>query len=210
MEIQFFGANCVKIRNKKVVVTVDDNLESVGLKKVLQPSDTAVYTGISAPTDRSGAFIINGPGEYEISEASIRGIPARSHLDEKGLGSTVYTINIGDWTACVLGHIYPELGDEQLEKIGVVDVLIIPVGGNGFTLDALGAVQMIKKIEPKIVIPTHFADDKIRYEVPQSSLDVFLKEMGVSEPEELDTLTLKDRDIGDKTRVVVLKRPSSS
>jgi L-ascorbate metabolism protein UlaG (beta-lactamase superfamily) len=83
--------------------------------------------------------------------------------------------------------------------------LIIPVGGNGYTLDAVGAAQLIKKIEPKVVIPTHFSDKKINYEVPQAEIELFLKEMAVSEPEKVSVLKIKETDLGDKTRVVVLE-----
>ena len=85
-------------------------------------------------------------------------------------------------------------------------MLIIPVGGNGYTLDATSAAQLIKKIEPKIVIPTHYADNSIKYEVPQAELKTFLSEMGVSDPEWMDSLKIKESELGDKTRVVVLKR----
>ena len=57
----------------------------------------------------------------------------------------------------------------------MVDVLFVPVGGNGYTLDAIGALKIIKKIEPKIIIPTHYADKAIKYEVPQADLDEVMK-----------------------------------
>lgn len=205
MEIQYFGANCLKIFNKDVSLVIDDNLINLGLKSVANAQDIAIFTD-GKHSHQSGHFIINGPGEYEIANVSIRGIPARSHLDNDGLHATVYTIKVNDYCIAVLGHIYPELNDEQLEKIGVVDVLIIPVGGNGYTVDADGAVELIKKIEPKLVVPTHYADNSIKYEVPQADLQVFLKAVGVSDPETQDVLILKNQEFSDKTKVIVLNR----
>jgi L-ascorbate metabolism protein UlaG (beta-lactamase superfamily) len=109
----------------------------------------------------------------------------------------------------VLGHIYPDLSDEQLEQFGLIDILVIPVGGNGYTLDATGATQLIKKMEPKIVIPTHYADSAIKYEVSQAELQVFLSEMGVSDPERMNSFKAKASELGDKTRVIVLNRLSA-
>lgn len=205
MEIQFYGANCVRLSNKKASLVVDDNLTDLGLKPVIQADDIALFTW-HEPAEGRGRFLINGPGEYEISEISIRGIPVRSHIDSEGTNSTIYNLQVQDLTIGILGHIYPDLSDEQLEAFGLVDLLIIPVGGNGYTIDAAGAAQLIKKLEPKIVIPTHYADNALKYEVPQAELQVFLSEMGISEPEQMNSFKMKESELGDKTRVIVLDR----
>ena len=202
MEIQFYGANCIRLNNKKASLVIDDNLAALGLKTVIQPDDIVLFTLNNETTDQ-GRFLINGPGEYEISEISITGIPARAHIDEDGMRATIYNLQVQDLSIGVLGHIYPDLSDEQLEQFGLIDILVIPVGGNGYTLDATGATQLIKKMEPKIVIPTHYADSAIKYEVSQAELQVFLSEMGVSDPERMNS------ELGDKTRVIVLNRLSA-
>jgi L-ascorbate metabolism protein UlaG (beta-lactamase superfamily) len=205
MEIHYYGANCIRLNNKKASIVIDDNLVELGLKSVIKPEDVTLYT-FNKKSDSRGRFLINGPGEYEISEVSIIGIPVKAHIDESGAQATIYSLQTNGLKVAMLGHIYPELSDEQLETLGIVDVLIIPVGGNGYTLDAADAARLIKKIEPKIVIPTHYADNSIKYEVPQAELQVFLSEMGISDPELIDSLKLKEAELGDKTQVVVLKR----
>ncbi len=86
------------------------------------------------------------PGEYEVSEVSIFGISARAHMDEKGQETaTIFKIQFEDLRVAVVGHIHPDLTDDHLEEIGAVDILIVPVGGNGYTLDPIGALQVIKK-----------------------------------------------------------------
>jgi L-ascorbate metabolism protein UlaG (beta-lactamase superfamily) len=205
MDIQYFGANCVRLSDKKVSVIIDDNLSELGLKGVTKADDVSVTT-LNTDKSKVARFSVNGPGEYEISEVSIIGIPARAHLDENGKRATMYKIQMQVFNIGVIGHIHPDLTDEQLEELGVVDVLIIPVGGNGYTLDANAAAHLIKKIEPKIVIPTHYADSAIKYEVPQAELALFIKEMGVTEYESVDSLKVKETELGEKTRVVVLNR----
>lgn len=205
MEIQYFGANCVRITDKKASVLIDDNLASLGLKSVAKADEILALTQGKAKAT-NGNFIIEGPGEYEVFETSVVGIPARAHIDTDGNRATMYNIKMQNFDIGVLGHIYPDLSDEQLEKLGIVDVLIVPVGGNGYTIDANAAAHLIKKIEPKIVIPTHYADSAVKYEVPQADLSVFMKEMGISEYEAQDSLKLKESELSDKATVVVLNR----
>ena len=78
----------------------------------------------------------------------------------------------------VVGHIFAPLPDSVLEEIGLVDVVIVPVGGGGYTLDGHQAAMVVRQLEPKVVIPTHYADPAVKYEVPQESLAEFLKEIG--------------------------------
>jgi L-ascorbate metabolism protein UlaG (beta-lactamase superfamily) len=205
MEIQYYGANCVRLSDNKRALLVDDNLSKLGLKSIATPQDIIVNTIGDEPL-KEGIFLINGPGEYEISGISVRGIPARAHVDKDGLRATIYSIKVNDFNIAIIGHVDANLSDDQLEELGVVDVLIIPVGGHGYTLDPEAAVSVIRKVEPKIVIPTHFADEKIKYEVPQTDLSEFLKAIGVSEPEYSEALVLKERDLGDKLKTIVLNR----
>lgn len=205
MDIQFYGANCVRITSKKASLVIDDNLVRNGLKSVTQKEDIAFFTELGHE-ETTGRFVIDSAGEYEISEVSVRGIAARRHIDTEGKAATIFSIKNGDLSIGVLGHIDGKLSDEQLEQIGIVDVLILPIGGNGFTLDAVAAVKLIKDIEPKVVIPTHYADPKVTYEVPQAELSVFLNEMGANDVEPVSILKLKKTELSEKTTVVVLER----
>src|SRR5206468_745538 len=96
---------------------------------------------------------------------------------------TMFKLIIGDTNVLVTGHIYPELTDQQLEAIGMIDILLVPVGGNGYTVDPIGALKLIKAIEPKMVIPTHYAEKSLNLPVPQQDLTNALKELGM-EPKE--------------------------
>ena len=179
MELTYYGANCVRVNTKKASIVVDDNLAKLGLKSITKPTDITLHTFKDVPTTDS-QFMADMPGEYEISGVIIHGVPARGHMDEEGKHSaTIYTIEADDLKVAVIGHIYPELSEDQLEQIGLVDIAIVPVGGNGYTLDGVGALKVIKAIEPKIVIPTNYADKAIKYEVPQAELADALKNLGM-------------------------------
>lgn len=206
MELTFYGANCIKIASKKASLVIDDNLADFGLKPVAGPKDIVLSTGAAKLPDQAH-FTIEQPGEYEVSEILIEGIAARSHVDEKGQQSTImYRVELPDVRIGVTGHIHPDLTETQLEALGTVDILFIPVGGNGFTLDGIGAHKVIKEIEPKVVIPTHYADSKFKFEVPQVELDEALKLVAMEPAERLDVIKLKNFELGEGTRLVVLNR----
>lgn len=181
-EIEYKGANCVVINTKKAKLVVDPKLSLVGLKDYPVKNCVQLVTEDRFMIDSPDTIInINGPGEYGVSDFDIKGIAAQRHIDEptaKKL-STLYRIEINDSRIGVLGNIYEDLSDDQLEELGVVDILIIPVGGNGYTLDAVGAASLVRSISPKVVIPVHYQDKKIKYEVPQGELELFTKELGV-------------------------------
>jgi L-ascorbate metabolism protein UlaG (beta-lactamase superfamily) len=203
MEVKYFGANCVKFSTKKVSIVIDDTSDKG--PSITSDKDIVIKTNTTLVYAEGGYFEVKSPGEYEVSEVSIAGIASKLHFDETKL-STIYSLHIDGFSVAVLGHTIGDLKDDQLEKLGVVDILVLPVGGHGYTLDAVAAVKLIKEIEPKIVIPTHYHDAKVSYEVEQAPLEEFLKSFGATEVESIDVLKLKDSSLPDKTQVVVLNK----
>jgi L-ascorbate metabolism protein UlaG (beta-lactamase superfamily) len=207
MELQYYGANCLRLSAKKAQIVVDDNLAKLGLKSITKPTDISLRTSQEFPEHTDTAFRAELPGEYEVSGVVIHGIPARSHMDEEGKHSAViYKIQADDTKVLVLGHVYPELSEDQLEQIGLVDIAVVPVGGNGYTLDGVGALKVIKQIEPKVVIPTHYADSKIKYEVPQTPLADAVKGLGMEVAETVAKYKIKPSELSDTTKLIVLER----
>jgi L-ascorbate metabolism protein UlaG (beta-lactamase superfamily) len=179
-DIEYKGGNGVVIATKKTQVVVDPQLSVVGLKNLSVKDAVEIATEARfAVSDEAARLQIEGPGEYEIGDVSIKGIRAVRHLDTSADEpiSTIYRIEIGEVRIAVLGNITPKLNEDQLEEIGLIDVLIMPVGGNGYTLDATSAATIARQIEPKVVIPVHYADAALKYEVPQDNLDTFTKEL---------------------------------
>ena len=128
---------------------------------------------------------------------------ATRHIDtpESEKLASIYRIEIGELKIALFGNIQPTVSEDQLEQIGVVDILILPVGGGGYTLDATSAAALVRQVESKVVIPVHYADGALKYEMPQDVLETFVKELGapveatakykVKNPQSLpDTLTV--------------------
>lgn len=179
-DIEYKGGNSIIISGKKTQVVIDPKLSVIGLKDLSVKDAVQLATEPRFVTnDVDAGICIEGPGEYEVGEASIRGVRATRHLDTEldEPVSTMYRIEIGDVRIAVLGNIAPKLHEDQLEELGVVDVLILPVGGNGYTLDSVSAAIVARQIDPRVVIPVHFADKALKYEVVQDDVDLFEKEL---------------------------------
>lgn len=207
MELQYYGANCVVLTTKDARIVIDDTLVAHGAKSVTKDGDIALFTGRVEKPAANTKITIGRPGEYEISNVSITGMPARAHMDEAGqFSATMYQIIVGEVTFLFTGHIYPELSADQLEDLNIIDVMVVPVGGHGYTLDAEGALKLIKEVEPKAVIPTHYDQKGITYEVPQASLEEAVKELGLEAAEPISKYKIKKADLPETTQLVVLER----
>jgi L-ascorbate metabolism protein UlaG (beta-lactamase superfamily) len=158
---------------------------------------------------REKLFVIDGPGEYEISGVLITGVRT-AHDSHKGAErgfNTVFVIHLDDVAFCHLGDLGHELSQAQLEEIGNVDVLFVPVGG-GETIGPVEANNVIGQIEPRIVIPMHYASAQLSFEYDLAPLEKFTHERGLKDlvPEEKIAITAANLPPeGEETRVVILR-----
>jgi L-ascorbate metabolism protein UlaG (beta-lactamase superfamily) len=198
---------------EQVRILIDPYEDSLGLKLSPQEADILLvthdhYDHNNVKAAKGSPFLINSPGEYEVRGVFVQGIET-FHDDvqgkERGL-NTVYTITAEGITVCHMGDFgQKELTPQQVEKIGQVNVLMIPVGGT-YTIDGKEAFKIISQIEPGIVIPMHYALPKVK--VKLALVDEFLQAMGKKGLEEQQKLTLKEKDVAgekDEAQIVVLK-----
>lgn len=181
LEIEYKGGNTLSIATKKATIITDPRQSLIGLKDVSTKDSIEIATEARFALSSDAARLnLEGPGEYGVANFDIRGIAAQRHLDSAADPkiSTIYRIETQDMRIGLIGNIYEKLDETQLEELGIIDILILPVGGNGYTLDATGAASLVRSIEPKVVIPVHYDEDGLKYEVPQDNLEVFVKELG--------------------------------
>ena len=207
MEIQYFGANSIRITTKKANIIIDGFING-STKSLIKNGDTVIFTDYEERNIYNEIkLLIDKPGEYEVADTSILGIPARSYKAEpKTLDNTIYKIENDEIKLAIIGNIHPELTDHQLELLGEVDVVIIPVGNHETTLSGSDALSIIKNIEPFVVIPTHYADSKIKYDTPQATLAEALKELAMEPSETVPKIKFKAANFieGDAVKLVVL------
>lgn len=216
-KITWAGQSCFQIsvspsKDVSVDIVIDPFDEKIGLKLPNMSADIVLATHDHPDHSnfkgiKGEPFVIDGPGEYEIKGVFVQGIDSW-HDDAQGKErgkNTIYTIETENIRFCHLGDLgQKQLTDEQLETIGHVDILMIPVGGT-YTITGAEALKIIGQIEPKVVIPMHYALPKLTVDI--DGVEVFLKAIGKTSIEPIDKFTVKtstlpkDRDM----EIVVLK-----
>jgi len=164
---------------------------------VLAQKNSKLYSAVSGIS--GDHFDITDPGEYDIKGVTVTGIPLKQ--EEKYI--TIFLIETEDMRILNLTHIKDfNLKEDELEELGEIDILILPVGGNT-VMSASAASKAVNEIEPKIIIPSHYKMKELILDL--DSLDKFIKEMG-GKKEEMEKLTVKKKDLPEEgTKVVVLE-----
>ena len=215
-DIQYLGHACFRLRGRDGIVITDPYDRSIGLD-LGRPTAHIVTVSHHHPDHnnvaavrpaRDRVMVIDGPGEYEVGGVLITGVRT-FHDKNRGaeLGrNTVYVIHLDDIVFCHLGDLAHELTAQQLEEIGSVDVLFVPVGG-GETIGPAEAASVISQIEPHIVIPMHYAVEGLAG-MNLAPLDRFLHELGIKDYTPEERLSLNASNLpedGEQTRVVVMR-----
>ena len=214
MEINYLGHACFKIKSSNTKLLIDPfDPKMVGIKMPHEEVDGVLvshhhqdHSFIEAA--RGYRKIIDGPGEYEIGGISIIGFPTY-HDNKNGAErgeNTIYLLEAEGIRVLHLGDLGHVLSEKQVEAVGNVNILILPVG-NKYSLGAKEAVKVVNDIEPQIVIPIHYFFEGINKEYFGGLLpvDSFLSEMGLP-VEKLPKLSLKLADLAEDQKVVLLER----
>ena len=217
MQIIWKGQSCFQIlssqaKNHQVRIVIDPFDESTGLRLPKMEADLVLVTHEHKDHNNVKAvegnpFVISGPGEYEVKDVFIQGIPSfHDAVSGKERGTnTIYTIETEDMRICHLGDLgQKELTPDQIEKIGEIDILMIPVGGV-YTISAKEAVKIMSQIEPSITLPMHYQLPKLKIKL--EGLDKFLKTMGIKRLQPQPKLTIKKKDIQSEEAKIIILNP---
>ncbi len=208
MEIIWFGYSCFRLKGKNTTVITDPCPPSLGYT-LGQPSASIVTVSHNHPDHNyiegvtGDPRLVSRPGEYEIGGVLIIGVPT-FHDDEKGFvhgKNNVYAIEVDDVNICHMGDLGHPLTAKQIEDLGTIDVMLVPVGG-GTTISASQAAALVRSIEPKIVIPMHYKIPALTKEL--DGLDKFIKEMGLTETVPQPKIVVNKSTLPLTTQVVVL------
>lgn len=199
MTITWLGHSCFRIEAKEGSILIDPFSKDIGLKPpkikddlVLVTHDHSDHNNVQEAGPET--FVVKNPGEYEKNGISVLGIMSyhdKSEGKERG-PNTIYVIKAEDMTICHLGDLGQEnLNEKQVEEIGDVDILMVPVGGN-YTINYKEAIEVINQIEPKMVIPMHYKTPDLTIDI--ESADKFVKELGLT-PEKVDKFKISKKGL---------------
>jgi L-ascorbate metabolism protein UlaG (beta-lactamase superfamily) len=208
VDIHWYGHSCFRLRSGQGVVVTDPFQNREGVKL---PRLRADVVTISHPHPGHGnaslvgdsPMVIDGPGEYEVKGIFVVGV-ATAHDAQQGaqLGpNTAYCITLDEITVCHLGDLGHPPSQAQIEELGSVDVLLVPVGGHT-TIGAVQAADVTRMIDPAIVVPMHYASES---RPDLDTVDKFLKEMGATGHPAEEMLRVAPGRLPDEPQVVVLE-----
>ncbi|RJQ37172.1 lactamase [Candidatus Parcubacteria bacterium] len=212
MTIMWYGHACFKIETREATLAIDPFSKNIGIAAPRFQADVILMSHehpahANAESIGGTPRVITGPGEYEVKGVAITGIPSfhdAAKGQERGL-NTIWRITADGMTIAHLGDFgEKDLRAETLEALGAVDILLIPVGGAPHTIAGETAAAIANRIEPKIVIPMHYAIPGLSVDI--ASPDAFLKAFGASAPERLPKFAIRSKELPaeEETRLVLL------
>jgi len=211
-EFKWFGHNCFRIRAREATVITDPVDRVTGYVMPKQTADVVTISHDHKGHSNLNAIkpeyqVITEPGEYEMHDVFVTGIRTY-HDDKRGTDrgyNTVYLIEVEGLVICHLGDLGHSLTEEQAEAMSNVDVLLVPAGG-GDVLTVNQAAEVVGQLEPKIVIPMQYATS--HGDKGLGDLDAFSKALGVEIPAAEEKYVLKQSDLSEAMRMVVLSPDS--
>lgn len=205
MQIHYFGLSSFKIISKETTVITDPFDKKSGLASPRGNADVVVLADkknplYSASGSLSGEpFFISDPGEYDVKGITVTGLP----LKQDGRYITTFLLECEDIKILNLTHIKEfNMTEDELESLGEIDILILPVGGES-VMDAGLASKVVNQVDPKIIIPSHYKIPGLTTEA--NPIDKFIKEMG-GKSESMEKLLIKKKDLNtEEVKVIVLE-----
>lgn len=208
MHIFWHGQYTIKIQTDNTVLVIDPYSPDLGLPSFRSKGDIVALTNPEDPSMshvsavQGDPFIIDSPGEY-----SIRGLllHAQSWHDDSGNEHSIQVWNIEGLSILHIGALNRDLSDKELQELekNNIDILFLPVGGNG--LDVQKALHLLTTIEPRIVIPIHFALPGLKEKL--SGVEQFTKEMGVDASNVQNKVIIKANKLPQEELTTILLKP---
>ena len=208
MDISWLGHSCFRLRSEQVVVLTDPySSDSLGLR-LGDPSANTITVSHQHPhhshvDEVTGPFkVFQGPGEYEYMGTLVKGVmTSPGPGDPPDKRNTAYHIEIEGLRLCHLGDISSSLTPRQIDELTPADVVFLPVG-EVCTVAVGQAMEMVRALSPRIVVPMHFALPGLGVQL--GGLDTFLREMGAAGSEPQSRLNVTATNLPSEMRVVVL------
>lgn len=208
MEITWLGHSCFRLKGKEAILITDPYDGTIGYSlgkpKANIVTSSHPHPGHSFVAGVGGEpRVVRGPGEYEIASVFIQGI-STFHDNERGKQrgkNTVYLIEMDEVIICHLGDLGHVLSSEQVEEMSGVEVLLVPVGGLS-TIAASAAAELVRLLQPRIVIPMHFKTEVVPFKL--EPVENFLKEIGLKQVSPQLRLVVTKTSLPGEMQVVVL------
>jgi len=210
MIITYHGGEFFKVQFGDIVLAFNPISKKSSLQQSRFGADVAFVTLLDKDTNgvenvsraERTPFIVSSPGEYEIGGVFVRGFPSISRYGGKERENTIYSVSLEGMNLCFLGALSgATLSSEITESLGDIDILFVPIGGDG-VLTAREAYKFSITLGPRLIIPMHWSGLG-----EKDSLKVFLKEGGEEGQKSIDKLTVKKKELENKEAEIAVLSP---
>lgn len=209
MKIKWLGHACFLISSQNGTRILTDPFDSsVGYSV---PSEEADIVTIShGHHDHNYVDAVKGEyvqfdsqGSYNNKDIAITGVSSfhDSSGGTKRGSNIIFILDVDGLRVCHCGDLGHELNEDQVEAIGKVDVLLLPVGGN-YTIDAKQAANVANQLKPKVIIPMHYKTEAVN--IPIEGVDKFLGIMGDYSEVESNQVEITTENINELANVLIL------
>jgi L-ascorbate metabolism protein UlaG (beta-lactamase superfamily) len=217
VDLTWLGHACFRVRGRDVTIVTDPyegtdwgySPISTSANVVTISNDHPHHAGLSGI--EGSPRVLRGPGEYEIGGALVWGV--RTHRRSEDVPNdgatrrnTAFIIQLEELTICHLGDLADApLNPEELARVQDADVLLVPVGGN-CTINATQAATVVAQVEPKVIVPMHYATEETRGHLELDDIARFCKELGATEATPRARLSITAASLPNEPTVVLLER----
>jgi len=211
MEITWYGLSCFRLTERNLATIVTDPYDSqvAGYEPLKLRADIVTVSheapGHSYTSGVKGySHLINTPGEFEIGDVFITGIQTNGYgkNEAEEPRNTLYVFDFEGVTVAHLGDLRRVPTQTEIEALGTVHIVLVPVGGGG-GLNAAKAAEVVSLLEPGFVIPMHYSTAVCNFKL--APLNKFLKEMGLGTIKPQPSLKVTKSMIPEETHVIVLE-----
>jgi L-ascorbate metabolism protein UlaG (beta-lactamase superfamily) len=216
VDLSWLGHACFRLRGRDVTILTDPYEGSdwgypplaLSANVVTISNDHPHHAGLSGIDGKPR--VLRGPGEYEIGGALLWGVRTHRRAESSNpagtLRNTAFVIQLEELTVCHLGDLADApLNAEELARVKDADVLLIPVGGN-CTINATQAAAVVAQVEPKLIVPMHYATDETRGHLALDEIERFCKELGATEATPRARLSITPSSLPSEPTVVLLEK----
>lgn len=208
MDMTWLGHACFRMRGREGVILTDppDPKSGHAIPRTEAVLVTMSHDHPGHASLRSVAgepVVLRGPGEYEVRDILVTGV-GTFHDDEKGAlrgRNTIFTVRLDDLHICHLGDLGHSLPAADLDRIGDVDIALVPISGPDVNLSAARAAEIVHQLEPKVVVPMAYDPDETKKDTPFQRL---LHELGVKDLEPVEKLSVTRGTLPENLQVVAL------
>lgn len=217
MDITFLGHSSFKIRGKNGIVVCDPFSSKIGFPFPKVSADIVTISHhhfdhfavdqVSGTARKDKPYVIDAPGEYELLDIAVSVHPSFHDAENGALRgkNNISVIRIEGIAIAHLGDLGHILSDSDINSLGAIDILMVPVGGE-YTIGPKQAVEIAEAIEPSVIIPMHYRTDKHSSEFASlATVDGFLKEMGKTGIVPVEKLSLTAGSLPAEMEAIVLK-----